>query len=88
MAAPENIKAGFLKEQDIFAAHGVRYAAPLVALGDAAIVPKQLFEGLRGVVPGLTLQETRVAVTAGFKALESYSARLREGSRRVGSVCE
>ena len=87
MAAPENIKAGFLKEQDIFAAHGVRYAAPLVALGDAALVPKQLFEGLRDVVPGLTLQETRVAVSAGFKALEGYSAGLRASARRVLSAC-
>jgi predicted nucleotide-binding protein (sugar kinase/HSP70/actin superfamily) len=87
MAAPENIKAGFLKEKDIFAAHGVRYAAPLVALADAAIVPKQLFEGLRDVVPGLTLQETRSAVSAGFKALESYAARLRANARGVLSAC-
>ena len=36
MAAPENIKAGFLKEKDVFAEHGVRYVAPLVSLGDAA----------------------------------------------------
>src|SRR5499426_2984712 len=87
MAAPENIKAGFLKEKDIFAAHGVRYAAPLVALGDAAIVPKQLFEGLRDFVPGLTLQETRMAVSAGFKALETYSARLRANARLVLTGC-
>ena len=87
MSAPENIKAGFLKEQDLFAAHGVRYAAPLVALGDAALVPKQLFEGLRDVIPELTLQETRAAVTAGFRALDAYSAGLRASARRVLSAC-
>jgi predicted nucleotide-binding protein (sugar kinase/HSP70/actin superfamily) len=87
MAAPENIKAGFLKEKDIFAAHGVRHAAPLVALGDAAIVPKQLFEGLRDVLPDLTLQETRLAVSAGFAALATYSARLRANARQVLAAC-
>lgn len=87
MAAPENIKAGFLKEQDLFAAHGVRYAAPLVALGDAALVPKQLFEGLRDVLPGLTMQETRLAVSAGFTALDRYAARLRANARDVLATC-
>lgn len=83
MAAPENIKAGFLKEQDVFAAHGVGYAAPLVALGDPPIVPRQLFEGLRDFVSGLTLQETRGAVAAGYQALERYSTRLRADARQV-----
>src|SRR5918912_3965580 len=61
MAAPENIKAGFLKEKDVFAEHGVRHVAPLVSLGDAPLVPKQLFAGLRDVLLDLTLEETRHA---------------------------
>jgi predicted nucleotide-binding protein (sugar kinase/HSP70/actin superfamily) len=87
MAAPENIKAGFLKERDLFAEHGVRFVAPLVALGDAPLVPKQLFEGLRDVIPGLTLEETRKAVQAGFFALESYSSHLRAKARQVLEAC-
>ncbi|MCD6044641.1 MAG: uncharacterized protein K0R40_4244, partial [Burkholderiales bacterium] len=87
MAAPENIKAGFLKERDVFAEHGVRFVAPLVALGDAPLVPKQLFEGLRDVIPGLTLEETRKAVQAGFFALESYSSHLRAKARQVLEAC-
>ena len=35
MAAPESIKAGFIKEKDVFAENGVRYVAPLVSLGRA-----------------------------------------------------
>ena len=73
MAAPENIKAGFLKEQDFFAEKGVRYAAPLVSLGDLAIVPKQLFEGLRDAIDGLTLAEMRRATEAGFQALKLHA---------------
>ncbi|MBA3949758.1 MAG: activase [Acidobacteria bacterium] len=87
MAAPENIKAGFLKERDLFAEHGVRYAAPLVSLADAPLVPKQLFEGLRDFIPGLTLQQTRAATDAGFTALASYSARLRSSARQVLADC-
>jgi len=87
MAAPENIKAGFLKEKDVFAAHGVRYAAPLVSLGDAALVPKQLFEGLRDVLAGLSLEESKAAVQAGFRALEGFSAELRARARSVLAEC-
>jgi predicted nucleotide-binding protein (sugar kinase/HSP70/actin superfamily) len=87
MAAPENIKAGFLKEKDVFAEHGVRYAAPLVSLGDAPIVPKQLYEGLRDAIPGLTLEQTRRAAHAGFTALESYASGLRMQAREVLAQC-
>ncbi|MGH8690596.1 MAG: acyl-CoA dehydratase activase-related protein [Burkholderiales bacterium] len=87
MAAPENIKAGFLKEKDVFAEHGVRHAAPMASLGDAPLVPKQLFEGLRDHIPGLNFDETKRAVQAGFKALDSYSTELRKKARQVLEEC-
>jgi predicted nucleotide-binding protein (sugar kinase/HSP70/actin superfamily) len=87
MAAPENIKAGFLKECDAFAARGVAYAAPLVSLGDRPLVAKQLFEGLRDVIPGLKLSETRKAVDLGYAALDDYSDGLRRRSRDVLDGC-
>ena len=31
MAAPENIKAGFIKEKNVFAENGIRYVSPLVS---------------------------------------------------------
>lgn len=87
MAAPENIKAGFLKEKDAFAEHGVRYASPLVALADPPLAAKQLFEGLRDAIPGLTREETERAAQAGFRALERYNAGLRAKSRDVLAQC-
>jgi len=87
MAAPENIKAGFLKECDAFAARGVKYAAPLVSLGDRPLVAKQLFEGLRHVIPDLRLKETRRAVDWGFAALDEYNDGLRRRSRDVLTEC-
>ncbi|HZP93627.1 MAG TPA: acyl-CoA dehydratase activase-related protein [Burkholderiales bacterium] len=87
MAAPENIKAGFLKEKDVFTEHGIRYVSPLVSLGDPALVPKQMFEGLREVLPGLTMAQTRKAVEAGYAALDAFCARMRGKSREVLAQC-
>jgi predicted nucleotide-binding protein (sugar kinase/HSP70/actin superfamily) len=87
MAAPENIKAGFLKERDVFAENGIRYACPLVALGSPELVPKQLFEGLRDAIPGLTPGETRHAVEAGFAALAAFNQKMRAHAREILSWC-
>jgi predicted nucleotide-binding protein (sugar kinase/HSP70/actin superfamily) len=87
MAAPENIKAGFLKEKDVFAEQGVSHVAPMVSLGDAPLVPKQLFESLHDVIPDLTLKETQRAVRAGFDALDSFGATLRARARATLERC-
>jgi predicted nucleotide-binding protein (sugar kinase/HSP70/actin superfamily) len=87
MAAPENIKAGFLKEKDVFAQHGVRHVSPLVSLGDSPLVPKQLYSSLREVLPDLTLKETQHAVQAGYGALESFGANLRAMARATLARC-
>jgi predicted nucleotide-binding protein (sugar kinase/HSP70/actin superfamily) len=87
MAAPENAKAGFLKEKDVFAEHGVRHVSPLVSLGDSPLVPKQLYTALCDVLPGLTLKETRHAVQVGYEALESFGANLRAMARATLARC-
>ncbi len=87
MAAPENAKGGFLKEKDVFAEHGVRHVSPLVSLGDAALVPKQLHESLSTVLPDLSFKETREAVRAGFEALDSFATRLRTMARATLTRC-
>ena len=87
MAAPENIKAGFLKEKDVFAEHGVRYAAPMVSLDDPPLAARQLFQSLRGVIPGLTEAETRRATQAGFATLEAHARDLRRRAREVLVQC-
>lgn len=87
MAGPENIKAGFLKERDAFAEAGVRYVAPFVSLADPPVLPKQLHAGFKDAMPGLTLEETRRAVEAGFRALEAWDRRLRAQSREILEQC-
>ncbi|MGH7390555.1 MAG: acyl-CoA dehydratase activase-related protein [Candidatus Rokuibacteriota bacterium] len=87
MAAPENIKAGFIKEKDVFAEQGIRYVTPFVSLVEPRLVPKQMYEGLKDVIPGLTYEETQRAVTEAFAALNAFNERLRKASRDVLTWC-
>jgi predicted nucleotide-binding protein (sugar kinase/HSP70/actin superfamily) len=87
MAAPENIKAGFVREKDVFAESGIRYVSPLVSLGEPKLVAKQLFGSLCEVIEGLTLEETSAAVEAGYQALGAFNGAMRAKSREVLAEC-
>jgi predicted nucleotide-binding protein (sugar kinase/HSP70/actin superfamily) len=87
MAAPENIKAGFVREKDVFAENGIRYVSPLVSLGEPPLVPRQLYESLRYVIEGLTLEETKEAVDEGYRTLQAFNQEMRERSRQVLEWC-
>src|SRR5437879_5707913 len=86
MAGPENIKAGFLKERDVFAENSIIYASPFVSLGDRNMVTDQLHGSLRDVF-GLDREETERAVQAGYKALDAFTARVRQQSREILTWC-
>jgi predicted nucleotide-binding protein (sugar kinase/HSP70/actin superfamily) len=86
MAGPENIKAGFLKERDVFAENGIVYASPFVSLGDRHMVTEQMYSGLKDVFD-LDLEETAKAVEAGFRALDSFTTKVRQQSRDILAWC-
>ena len=87
MAGPENIKAGFIKEQDAFAAQGVRYLAPFVSLADRPLATRQLYAGLKDAIPGLGFEETRRAVEVGYRQLDEFTRAMRQRSRRILETC-
>jgi predicted nucleotide-binding protein (sugar kinase/HSP70/actin superfamily) len=87
MAAPENIKAGFLKEKDVFAEQGIRYVAPLVCLAEPPLVAKQLYATLKDAIPDLTIAEVRRAVAAGYAALEKFNGTVRKKGRDILQWC-
>lgn len=87
MAGPEHIKAGFLKEKDVFQENGIRYISPLVSLGEPLLVPKQLYHALKDVLPDLTLEETKRAVQQGYQTLEAFNEKLRRRSREILEGC-
>ncbi len=86
MAGPENIKAGFMKEHDVFADSGVVYASPFVSLGDRHMVTAQLHSSLKDIFD-LDSGETERAVLAGFQALDSFTAKTRQQSREILAWC-
>jgi predicted nucleotide-binding protein (sugar kinase/HSP70/actin superfamily) len=87
MAAPENIKAGFMREKDVFFEHGIKHVAPLVSLAEPALVPKQIHQALREAIPDLTLDETRKAVAAGYATFEAFNRTLRRKGREILEWC-
>jgi predicted nucleotide-binding protein (sugar kinase/HSP70/actin superfamily) len=87
MAAPENIKAGFIKERDVFAEQNIRYVSPYVTLKDRRLVPGQLFNALDGVIEGLTLPETAAAVSRAFATLDGFNRAMRKRSREIIEWC-
>ncbi len=87
MAAPENIKAGFLKGGDAFAARHVRHVAPLVTLDEPDLAARQLHAALKEVVAGLTAAEVRRAVQVGLSELEAFNRQMRQASRRLLEDC-
>jgi predicted nucleotide-binding protein (sugar kinase/HSP70/actin superfamily) len=86
MAGPENIKAGFLKERDVFGENGIVYASPFVSLGDRHMVTDQLYEALKDAFD-LDLEETARAVQAGFAALDGFTDKARKHSRDILEWC-
>ena len=77
MAGPENIKAGFLKERDIFAENNVVYASPFVSLGDRHLVTEQLYVSLKDVFD-LDAEGNGSRGVRGFAALDDVTERMSE----------
>jgi predicted nucleotide-binding protein (sugar kinase/HSP70/actin superfamily) len=86
MAGPENIKAGFLKERDIFGENNIIYSSPFVSLGDREVVSSQLFGSLKDAFE-LTPEETDRAVKAGYHALDSFNDLARKKTRDILEWC-
>jgi predicted nucleotide-binding protein (sugar kinase/HSP70/actin superfamily) len=86
MAGPESVKAGFMKERDVFAENGIVYASPFASLGDRNMVTEQLYSSLKDAFD-LDMEETERAVQAGFIALDTFSQKARQHSREVLTWC-
>ena len=87
MAAPENAKAGFLREKDLFSELGVQYVSPFVSLAEPALAAKQLHEALTEIFPDLTKRKCAAAVEQAYTALDDYENKLRSNSRKILERC-
>ena len=86
MGGPENIKAGFMKESDVFADNGIKYASPFVSMAEADVVPKQMYDALKDVFD-LDYAETQRAVERGYKDLRAFNQKMRDATRDVLTWC-
>lgn len=86
MAGPENIKAGFLKERDIFTENGITYISPFVSLAEPDKVASELYESLKDVLD-LDVEETERAVAAGYEALHSINRKMHQQGREILTWC-
>ena len=86
MAGPENIRAGFMKESDVFADNGIKYASPFVSMAEPDVVPKQMHDCLKDVFD-LSFEETQRAVEAGYRDLRAFNKKMRDASRDILTWC-
>ena len=86
MAGPENIRAGFVKESDVFTDNGIQYTAPFVNMAEPDMVSKQMYDAMKDVFD-LDLAETQRGVDAGYKALKEFNAKAQAETRRVLEWC-
>jgi predicted nucleotide-binding protein (sugar kinase/HSP70/actin superfamily) len=86
MAGPENIRAGFVKESDVFGDNGIKYASPFVNMAEPEMVPKQMYDALKDVFD-LDVVETQRAVDAGYKALKDFNEKARAETRKILTWC-
>jgi predicted nucleotide-binding protein (sugar kinase/HSP70/actin superfamily) len=86
MCAAENVKAGFIKEKDLFRQCGVAYVAPLVSLAETNLAASQLYVALKGPLD-LNEEEVGPAVAAGYAALDRFKTRMRQKSREILAWC-
>ena len=87
MAAAENIKAGFLREKDVFAENGIAYCNPLVSLGEPQLVAKQLYESMQKAL-ALDWDEVQPAVDAGFRALRRFNDSMRRPAVHLDAILD
>jgi len=86
MAAAENVRAGFLREKDVFKERGIAYANPVVSLAEPELVREQLYESLKEAL-ALDPGEVEPAVEAGYRALQAFNEEMRAASRRALEWC-
>jgi predicted nucleotide-binding protein (sugar kinase/HSP70/actin superfamily) len=84
---PETVEAAYTKEINIFAENHIQYLHPLVNLSDRKLLAKQMFECWAPVL-GLSQEENRRAIDAGFEAWQAYERKIRQQARAALDMLE
>jgi activator of 2-hydroxyglutaryl-CoA dehydratase/predicted nucleotide-binding protein (sugar kinase/HSP70/actin superfamily) len=84
---PQTVRASFTRDDDAFAARGIRYLDPLLNLANRRLFERQMFDTWHPIL-GLSWDEHVRAIDAGFAALASYEARMRRAAREALDALE
>jgi predicted CoA-substrate-specific enzyme activase len=84
---PEAVKAAFIKEGDLFAQMGTKFYDTFVNLSERKLLARQMHAQFADDL-GLSEEETRRAVDAGFAALDAFDADMRRRAREVLDALE
>ncbi len=82
VASSESAKAAFTKEEDIFEREGIKFLNTFLNLNEPRLFEIQMFKEFSKIL-GLSKEENRRAVSAGFKALEGYKHRIKHRALEV-----
>jgi len=80
VATAEATHAAFIREDDLFAARGIRFKKTFVNLDEPILCARQLYEDWRDEL-GITLPESQQAVREGLRALSAFQQRMRAQQR-------
>ena len=75
-----------MKESDVFADNGIKYASPFVSMAEPDVVAKQMYDSLKDIFD-LDVAETEQAVQAGYKDLRAFNQKARDASREILTWC-
>jgi predicted CoA-substrate-specific enzyme activase len=79
---PQVVKSAFIKEQDLFAKHGIAYLDGPLNFSDEALLEHQLFSLWKEPLK-LSPEENRYAMRKGFEALRDYDAHMQAKGRAL-----
>ncbi len=80
-ATPEAVKAAFTKEGDLFAEKGVDFLDTFVNISKPELFERQMFESFKDIF-GLSPEENRRAIEAGYAALDQFNNVTMRGAAR------
>jgi predicted nucleotide-binding protein (sugar kinase/HSP70/actin superfamily) len=84
---PEVIKAAFTKEQDFFAARGIRYMSPAFSFAEPVLLKRRMFDAFEGEL-GITEDESSFAVDEGLRVLRAFEEDLMRRGRAILEAVE
>src|SRR6478672_2355096 len=78
---PEAVKAAFIKEGDLFKEKGIRFLDTFVNLSKPDLLERQMYEEFKDIL-GLSPEENKRAIEAGYRALEFFDNVTMRGEAR------